>query len=213
MFDGVCGVLYGHGGVDAVDYAGGGDGDFDAGFLVCGAKNCGVAADIDGGSVDADAKPDVCDGTGVAAVVRVVYGDYDAGAGADSVLLRGAEAGVCGRDGPDDGGGDFDDIANYIVLFRGGVFDIGGGEFADFADFVGGDGAHVYDRGACGGAFDGGGGGVVREDGAGFPYCGGGVVWRDAAVFGGDYSVSGVGVVDLCGGGGAGGDEGFVGKV
>ena len=40
LLDFICGVLYGDGRVDAIDFEGGADGDFDACGVVCGAKNC-----------------------------------------------------------------------------------------------------------------------------------------------------------------------------
>ena len=46
----------------------------------------------------------------------------------------------------------------------------------------------------CGGALCGDGGSVVRDEDIGLSYRGGGVVWRNATVFGGDKSVSELGI-------------------
>ena len=45
-------ILYGDGGVDAVDYAGGDNGDFEFAGVVRREKNCALAVDFDGGGVD-----------------------------------------------------------------------------------------------------------------------------------------------------------------
>ena len=50
-----------HGGLDAFNYASGSDGDFNSFFLVRRKKNCGMAADINGGSIYIDAKPAILD--------------------------------------------------------------------------------------------------------------------------------------------------------
>lgn len=186
VFVTVCGVFYGNGGVDAVDYAGGDNGNVEFGCVVCGAKNCTLAVDFDGGGVDIDDKSGFCDGFGVAVVIREFYRNNDAGAEVDEVFLWWAEAWDGGVFGVDDGGGDVDDVTDYSVLFWGGVANNCGGKFADFADVVVGDGAGVYDGDMRGDTWSGSGGGVVCDADAGFSYYGGGVVFNDAGVFGGD---------------------------
>lgn len=100
----------------------------------------------------------------MAFVICGVWRNYGAGAEDGAVFLWGAEAGACGLDGNDDGGGNFDDAADYAVLLWDGVVDFGGGEFIDFADAALCDGADVYDGSSCGGAGGGGGGFVVRNE-------------------------------------------------
>ena len=158
-----------------------------------------METDTAGGGGDPDDKSDVCDEPRVATVVCGVWGNYDAGAEVDEVFLRGAEAEADWLDGDCDTGGDSDDATDYTVLFWEDFTDFGGGEFADTTDTAVGDGADIPDWRGGGGAGSGGGGGLVCDEIARIPYCGGGVVWRDEAVFNRDAAVSRMGVGYLCG--------------
>ena len=109
--------------MDAVDPQGGDDDDVDAFGMVFGKKSGAVAIDTDGDGGDVDGGTWVYYEHGVAVVVCVVCGNNDARAGFRAVVLWGAEAGICGVDGADDGCSDGDDVTDCAVLLWCGVLD------------------------------------------------------------------------------------------
>ena len=138
----------------------------------------------------------------MAIVVCELCWDYDVGAWDDEILLWSKEARVDSVAHYDDIGGDDDDVTDCTILLWCDFTYFGGSEFIDTPDFAVGDGAHVHVW--VGGRIIGcgSGGGVVRNFIIKIPYCGGEVVWRDEAVFGGNTEVPRSSVFSLFGGGG-----------
>ena len=130
----------------------------------------------------------------MAIIVCELCGYYDVGTWNGEVFLWREEAGVDSIACADGIGGDSNDATDYTISLWYDFVDFGRSEFINTADFAVGDGAGFYDGSGGRAAWCRNSGGVVCEYVIKIPYCGGRVVWRDEAVFGGGAKVSGLGV-------------------